>query len=71
MGTVDRNYNQDWKETNEEEYNYTVMLLNLNGGIQYFEDLNKCCQYYEDKTAIRYKKLNEENKLKSAQEDFE
>ena len=70
LGTVDRSYNFD-TEPNKESYNYCVCLLDLDEEKHYFENFKKCCQYYEDKTVIRYKKMHEQKRLKNTQEDFE
>lgn len=66
LGTLDRNYS-----LNKETYNYCVCLMDLDDEKHYFRDLTKCCQFYENKTAIRYKKLDEQKRLKNSQEDFE
>ncbi len=70
LGTVDRNYVLD-SDTTKETYNYCVCLMDLNEEKHYFENFEKCCQYYENKTVIRYKKISEQKRLKNSQEDFE
>ena len=71
LGILDRYYNEDWERLNIEAYNYAISLMDMEGEIKEFENLKQCCQYYEEVTDIRFKKLREEFKLKQAQEDFE